>query len=164
MQEVTFLYGKGPGFSGQRIASELIIQGLRQRGWQVQVINTPVLDRINAHNRSKLILTRLALGWHLLEAWSKAFWSGIRSEVLYVNLGQTTFALIRDGLPLLIKSIFEREGRAIVSLHGNVFMEWADYSLEAKLFRFMTRPVRFITILALIRKSDWLRLVFPIKK
>lgn len=161
---MTFLYGSGSGFSGQRIASELIIQGLRRRGWQVQVITTPVLDRISVSNWGRWLLVRLLLGWRLLGAWIKGLWLAFSPDVLYVNLGQTKFALIRDGLPLLIKSLFGHWGRVIVSLHGNVFMGWADHSFEARLFHFMTRPASYITILGPRQKKRLVALGIPEQK
>lgn len=146
MGKINFFYGKGRGFSGQRFASEILVEGLRQRGWQVRVINTPVLDRVGEVSIGNKLGEKLNLGLRLLAAWSKGFWLALTSEMLYVNLGQTRFALFRDGLPLLFRSILGSP-KAIISLHGNVFMSWDKQSLEVRLLRQMARPARYITIL-----------------
>ncbi len=146
MRKIYFIYGSGRGFSGQRFASEMLVEGLRRRGWQVEVIQTPVLDRISESSREKGWSELLVLGLHLLAAWLKGLWLVPRREMLHVNLGQTRFALLRDGLPLLVRSIFG-SSQAIISLHGNVFMSWDKQSLEVHLLRRMVRAARYITVL-----------------
>jgi glycosyltransferase involved in cell wall biosynthesis len=146
MRKIYFIYGSGRGFSGQRFASEMLVEGLRRRGWQVGVIQTPVLDRIGESNSEKGWGELLVLGLHLLAAWLKGLWLVSRPEMLHVNLGQTRFALLRDGLPLLVRSILG-SSQAIISLHGNVFMGWDKQSLEVRLLRRMVRAARYITVL-----------------
>jgi hypothetical protein len=131
--KVTCVYGSGRGFSGQRFASELLVSGLRQRGWQVVVVTTPLLDRIGEYSRGKRLREKLGMGLRLVVAWLKGLGIALRPGILYVNLGQTRFALIRDGLPLFVRSLVPHDRRAVVSLNGNVFMGWAYHSLEARL-------------------------------
>ncbi len=147
MRKVTCLYGSGTGFSGQRFASELLIAGLGRRGWQVETIKTPLLDRVEGHSRGRRLLEKLGLGLRLLAAWVKGAWVATGPATLYVNLGQTRFALIRDGVPLLVRRIINRDRRTVISLHGNLFTAWDRRSLEAKLLRQMTCPARYITVL-----------------
>jgi glycosyltransferase involved in cell wall biosynthesis len=146
MRKIHLIYGSGRGFSGQRFASEMLLAGLRQRGWVVEVIQTPVLDRVSESNNKNRLGEKLELGLRLLVAWSKGLWLALQPEILHVNLGQTRFALLRDGLPLLVRSLLG-SSRAIISLHGNVFMSWDKRSLEVRLLRRMARAARYITVL-----------------
>ena len=163
-RKVTCLYGSGTGFSGQRFASELLIAGLGQRGWQVGIIKTPLLDRVEGHSRGRRFLEKLGLGLRLLAAWLKGVWVALGPAILYVNLGQTRFALIRDGLPLLVRRIFSRDRRAVISLHGNLFMAWHQRSLEARLLCQMARPARYITVLGPSQKERLIKFGIPAEK
>lgn len=149
MHKIHFIYGSGHGFSGQRFASEMLMMGLRQRGWSVEVIQTPVLDRVSASSWSSEVGERLMLTLRLLSAWLKGLRLALGSEILHVNLGQTCFALLRDGFPLLVRSVLApyRQTQAIVSLHGNVFMSWNDQSVETRLLRQIAKTVRYVTVL-----------------
>jgi glycosyltransferase involved in cell wall biosynthesis len=164
MRKVTCLYGSGTGFSGQRFASELLIAGLVQRGWQVGIIKTPLLDRIEGHSSVKRLLEKLGLGIRLLAVWLKGTWVALGPTLLYVNLGQTRFALIRDGVPLLIRGIFNRDRQAVISLHGNLFTAWDRRSLEARLLRQMARPARYITVLGPNQEARLAELGVPAEK
>ena len=164
MKQVTFIYGSGTGFSGQRFASELLIAGLVQRGWQVGIIKTPLLDRVEGRGRGKQLLEKLDLGLRLLAAWLKGVWVALGPAILYVNLGQTRFALIRDGVPLLVRRIFKRDRRAVVSLHGNLFAAWHRRSYEARLLCQMARPARYITVLGPSQKERLAELGVPAEK
>jgi glycosyltransferase involved in cell wall biosynthesis len=164
VRKVACLYGSGTGFSGQRFASELLIAGLGQRGWQVEIIKMPLLDRLEGHSSGKRLLEKLGLGVRLLAAWLKGLWIALGPVILYVNLGQTKFALIRDGFPLLVRGVLSRDGRAVISLHGNLFTAWKQPSFEARLLCQMTRSARYITVLGPNQKERLAELGIPAKK
>ena len=160
---ITCIYGRGTFFSGQKVASELLIAGLRERGWQVKVITTPLLDRVGEHGQGK-VMQFLGLGGRLLLAW----WRGMRAVfgagVVYVSLGQTKFALVRDGFPLLVKSVSGGNGRIVVSLNGSLFMAWNDDSLEARLLRRIVQAVRYVTVVGQNQMRQLVQLGIPEKK
>jgi glycosyltransferase involved in cell wall biosynthesis len=144
--KATFFYGCSRGHSGQRFASEMLVTGLRQRGWQIRVVTTPLLDRIGEYRSEKRIAKTLMLGLRLIVAWLKGLWIALRPGILYVSLGQTRWALLRDGFPLLIRRLFPRQTGTVISLNGNVFMGWHDHTLEAKLLRHMAHAARYVTV------------------
>ncbi len=162
--QVTFFYGSGGGFSGQRFASETLVAGLRQRGWPVSVINTPVLDRVGEYNLWKRLGEKPALGLRLLVAWLKGLWVSLNPVIIYINLGQTRFALLRDGLPLLIRGLFTHNRLAVVSLHGSLFMGWDRHSWEARLLRRITDAARYVTILGPRQKQRLVELGVAVEK
>lgn len=161
---VTLFYGAGSGFSGQRFAIELIAQGLRERGWAVKVITTPLRDRVTAQSRPALILEIISLMLRLLTAWAGGLWAVFTAPALVVSPGQTRFALIRDGLPLLVKGLFSRDNPVAVSLHGNLLMNWPPASFEAKILRRMVRAACYVTILGPNQKAQLIRLGIPAAK
>jgi hypothetical protein len=132
--DVVFIYGKGAVTTGQQRASELAIQGLRARGWRVREIATPLLDRTGRATGGHLV----SLAARLVMSWARGIGCVLRPYPVCVNLGQTRFALVRDGVPLLIGGAVGRRGRAIVSLHGSAFIGWAPDSLETWLLRGIT--------------------------
>ena len=164
MRKVTCLYGSGTGFSGQRFASELLIAGLGQRGWQVGIIKTPLLDRVEGHSRGKRLLEKLSLGLRLSAAWLKGVWVALGPVIFYVSLGQTKFALIRDGVPLLVRGIFSRDKRAVIALNGSLIMGWNQRSLEARLLCQMARSARYITVVGPHQKAQLVEIGIPAEK
>ncbi len=164
MNRISFFYGSGSGFSGQRFALELLIKGLRQRGWHVQIVNTPLLNRVAEHSGAGIYASRLGLALHLLIAWMKGLRLAFGPGIMIVGLGQTKFALIRDGFPLLFKRIFVRSGRAIIALNGNLLMHWDYHSLEAKFLRSLAQAAGYITVVGPNQKTQLIALGIPAEK
>jgi glycosyltransferase involved in cell wall biosynthesis len=163
MKRATFIYGKGDFVSGQSLASELVIAGLRERGWRIDVITILLLDRMQKSDPRR-VGRLLVLACRLLVAWCGGLGVALGSRALYVNLGQTRFALLRDGLPLLVKGLFARDGRAVISLHGSLFLDWGYRSLEARLLRRILRAARYVTVLGERQKQALVRLGIPAEK
>ena len=149
MQKIlTFFYASGTGFSGQRFATEIVIQGLKNKGWQVLAVPTPALDRISEIDSDrKKVLQKLALSSKLLLVWLKGLAVAFSKTTIYVNLAQTKYGILRDGLPLLVRSFMPFQQTAVVSLHGSLFLDWKNDSWEAKLFKQISKAANYITIL-----------------
>jgi len=162
--KATFFYGSGPGFAGQSLASGLLVNGLRRRGWQIRVINTPTFNRVAAQSRAQSFLAKIMLALRLLAAWFKGFVAAVGFDPLYVNLGQTRFALVRDGFPLLVRRVLARNGRAAIALHGSLFMAWEYHSVEARLLRAVAGPARYITVLGPNQQRQLTALGLPAQK
>ena len=160
---LTFIYGSGSFVSGQRLASELLIQGLSQRGWRVHSIPVPLQERTSAR-AGQSFWNVLVFLFRLLAAWGRGMIAAFQPSILCVNLGQTRFALVRDGLPLLIRSLFADSEQAIVSLHGNLFASWDQQALEARLLRKIVSAARFVTVLGAAQSMQLLRLGIPAHK
>jgi glycosyltransferase involved in cell wall biosynthesis len=154
---VYFCYADPTGFSGQKAATELVIKGLAQRGWACRRLPQPVLDR--DHGRKS---ARIRYFFGVLIAWIRAFrLLGARGSWLGVNLGQTRAAFLRDAVPLLLGRVGLGRTRIIVSLHGSLFMQWADQSLETRVFRFLLRQAGTVTVLGEKQKTRLLALGLP---
>ena len=164
MNRATFYYASGLGFTGQSLASMLLANGLRQQGWQIKIINTPTFSRATEQSQVQIIFTKVILSLRLLMAWFKGLWAAVALDPLYVNLGQTRYALIRDGFPLLIRRGLARNGRAVIALHGNLLMNWGYSSVEAKLLRQIASPARYITILGPNQQRKLVELGIPAHK
>jgi glycosyltransferase involved in cell wall biosynthesis len=142
-ESVYFCFADPAGFSGQKAATELVIKGLAQRGWRCHRLPQPVLDRSGGG--------RLAPARYLLcvvKSWIRSFrLLGARGGWLGMNLGQTRAAFLRDAIPLLLGRAGLGRTRVIISLHGSLFMQWADDSLEARVFRFLLHHAGTVTVL-----------------
>ena len=162
--QVTVIYGCGQQITGQRLASEILINGLVERGWQVYVIQTPLFDRSEQYKRGERLRKQIKLGLNLIAAWYKGLRMALKSEPIVVNLGQTRFAIIRDGLPLLVRRTLKRDQRTIISLHGSLFTNWSIQSFEARFLRTITQAVSFITVLGPRQKKQLGELGLDVKK
>jgi hypothetical protein len=149
----------GDFFSGQRFAMEMVINGLKQRNWEVKVIKFPVVSRlIDGQNRHlNLLFSMLKQLPQVLAMWIKA---GItsRGQILYVVVGQTPFSMIREGVPVLLKRWTEPQGVSVVSLHGSIFLQWEYHSLNARLLRFIAAAAQHVTVLS-SRQVEYLALL-----
>ena len=159
-------YPNNTGFSGQRFASELLLDGLRKNGWQVVVVHSPALDRLSetGNNRVVFALQTAQIIFKLFLAWLKVLACGWKNTILYVNLGQTKFALLRDGLPLLVRKFLYSYKAAVISLHGNVFMKWEAQSLSAKFLRGISKQTNYLTVLGTQQKLKLVELGIPQEK
>jgi len=142
-RDVTWIYGKGRFLTGQQRASELVLAGLQSRGWRTRSITTPLLDRTRDGRAQQL----LALGPRLASAWAKGFGALRSDDAICVALGQTRFALVRDGAPLLAAGLLGLSARAVVSLHGSPFMRWSRDSLRAWMLRRIAQAACYVTVL-----------------
>jgi glycosyltransferase involved in cell wall biosynthesis len=164
-RNITCIYANTPGFSGQRFASEILVDGLRERGWDVQVILTPTQNRLADSPRLSAITSAMTMTIQLAYAWLRSLGIALYPRLLHVNLGQTYFSMIREGLPLLMRSLLGmHRGRAVVSLHGHVFLGWDVNSREARMLRRMAKAVSFITILGPKQKQALVDLGIPSNK
>jgi glycosyltransferase involved in cell wall biosynthesis len=142
-RDVTWIYGKGGFLTGQQRASELVLAGLQSRGWRTRSITTPLLDRTRDGRTQQL----LALGPRLASAWAKGFEALRSDDAICVVLGQTRFALVRDGAPLLAAGLLGLSARAVVSLHGSLFIRWPRDSLRAWMLRRIAQAACYVTVL-----------------
>ncbi|MCL6751568.1 glycosyltransferase family 4 protein [Nostoc sp. CCCryo 231-06] len=158
-KSILAVYTVGDIFSGQRFASELLIQGLYANNWEIHVLNPPAFDRLKEKINLRWFFNTkiIELFFKILVVWFQVFLSE-KETILYVNLGQTKFALIREGFPILIRKIRYFNSPAIISLHGSWFMNWDYNSFESKLFRLYLKGADFITVLGVNHKEKALSL------
>jgi glycosyltransferase involved in cell wall biosynthesis len=131
-RRVYFSYAAPAGFSGQRAATELVIQGLRERGWDCRSLPLPVLRDEGRPARP------VRFGLAVLGAWLRSLrLLPARGSCLCVNLGQTRFALLRDAVPLLAGRMGLGRNKVVVALHGSLFMRWTPGSLDCRIFRLL---------------------------
>lgn len=153
---VYFCFADPVGFSGQKAAAELVLNGLARRGWRCVRLPQPVFDRRGE---------KLAALWYLLgvlAAWVRAVrLLSARGGWLWVGLGQTRTAFLRDAVPLFLGRLGLGRSRVVVSLNGSVFMRWADDSLDAKVFRFLLGHAGLVTVVGEKQRERLLGLGLP---
>ncbi len=146
---VFFCYAAPAGFSGQKEATEMVLRGLTAREWDCRRLPQPVLERGRGG-----AAVRIKFGLQLLSAWLRSLrMLGAPGGSLCVNLGQTRFAFLRDAVPLFVGRWRFGRARVTVSLHGSLFMNWADESWDVRLFVGLLRQAGTITVLGK-RQSD----------
>lgn len=167
-KSITFVYPGGSGFSGQRFASELLMDGLRKRGWNVLKVSVPTLDRVTERKVGQwyfLPSQGLNIGFKLLETWLEVIKFSWKTDILHISLGQTKFAMIRDAFPMVVLSnLTACTDRAIISLNGNNFMNWSFDNLEAKIMRAICSKARYITVVGSNQKRHLSKLGISEKK
>lgn len=138
---VWFVYPDGEQHSGQRRATEFVIQDLSAAGLVCHRLGTPVLAR---GTFMPLALVRFA--WKCGKVWLAGAWKLTQAEcLLHVNLGQSKAAFLRDGCFILLQQLNGR--RTVVSLHGSWFMQWPPNSLMACWLAWLLRRARLVTVL-----------------
>jgi glycosyltransferase involved in cell wall biosynthesis len=154
---IYFCYADPAGFSGQKAATELVLNGLARRGWVCRRLPQPVLDRSSG---GRLAPVHYLLG--VLKAWIRACrLLGARGGWLGVNLGQTRAAFLRDAIPLLLGRTGLGRARVILSLHGSLFMQWTNRSLETRVFRFLLKNAGLVTVLGEQQRARLIALGLP---
>ena len=139
------------------MATELVIQGLRARGWDCRPLHQPVLDRGRGGG---LAVPRYIA--ELVGAWWRAL-SLVRARggSLCVNLGLTRAGLLRDSIPLLMGRIGLGRSRLVISLHASLFLYWRDSSIEARLLRILTGMAGTVTALGEKQRARLLAMGVP---
>jgi len=153
---IFFSFADPVGFSGQKAATELVINGLSARGWVCRRLPLPVLR--DSGRKQRVIL--YAVG--LLVSWVRALRLTLaRGSWLYVNLGQTRFSFIRDAVPLLLGRAGLGRNRVLIVLHGSLFMRWARDSYETRAFTFLLRNAGKVAVLGDSQKARLVDLGIP---
>lgn len=145
IKSIAALYAYGAYCSGQRLASEIVIQGLQERDWNVHSIRLPALERKITNQRLNTnVLKAIPV---LLNAWLQVL--RLKPEyVLYVSLGQTKFSMMREGIPFVLRYFLNnRKTTGIISLHGSNLMTWQYKDLEAKLLRIISSVANLVSVL-----------------
>jgi len=165
-KSLTAFYASGAGFSGQRFAAELLIDGLRQKSWEVTVITIPAFDRVKESSETlwNRVSARLKLPFLLSISWLKIILTMLKYELIYVTIGQTKLSLIREGFPLMLKTAIRLKKKAVISLNGNLFLNWNSHSLETRLFRAITKGVNYVTVVGPRQKHKLIQLGIPEQK
>ena len=154
---IYFCFVNPAGFSGQKAATELIVAGLTKRGRICRRLPQPALDRGNSGAASVLLY-----GIRLVYSWGRA--CGLvaaRNAELCVNLGMTRASFVRDSFPLALGSLRLGRSRVVASLHGSLFMNWPDRSVEARVFRRLLLMAGTTTVLGERQRQRLLALGIP---
>ena len=134
-KQILFIYiDVQDGFSGQVKATELIVEGVEQRGIHCLRGLLPYLDRSGRSSKWMSVFSFLG---QLIKAYAALLLERLPSGgAIHLSLGLTRFALVRDYFALCCASFGSgRTVRKVVALNGSVFSGWSIDSLEARLFR-----------------------------
>jgi glycosyltransferase involved in cell wall biosynthesis len=154
---IYFCFVNPSGFSGQKAATELLDSGLSRRGWICRRLPLPALDRGNSGAASVV-----RYGTRLLFAWGRACGIvGARDAKLCVNLGMTRASFVRDFFPMALGSFCLGRSRVVASLHGSLFMNWPDRSIDARAFRRLLLMAGTTTVLGERQRQRLLALGIP---
>lgn len=136
-----FSFADPVGFSGQKSATVLIINGLSARGWVCRRLPLPAFkDNGNATRPIQFAAC-------LLAAWFRAIrLLFARGGWLFVTFGQTRFTFIRDAVPLLLGWAALGRDRVFILLNGSLFMRWSQGSFNARAFTFLLRKAGTVTV------------------
>ena len=138
---VYFSLADPTGFSGQKAAIELIMEGLRSRGWACRRLPLPAL------RDSGRTMSSLQFGAALILAWCRDLrLVGARGAFLFVAIGQTRFSFVGDMIPILLGRLGLGRERVSILLQGSLFMRWAKDSTDVRLFMFLLRNAGHIAV------------------
>jgi len=119
----------------------MVMRGLTERGWDCRGLPQPYFE---SGRRGEA----LRYAGALLLAWLRAGRMFLApGGSLCVNLGQTLFAFLRDGVPLAFGRVMFGAARVTVSLHGSPFMQWEKDSWTMRIFLVLLRQAGTVTVL-----------------
>jgi glycosyltransferase involved in cell wall biosynthesis len=147
-RRIYFVFADPRGFSGQREAARLVFESLDSRRWDVRLIRMPALER----NQGQ-VLTIPRYIFRLIAAWWRCLGIAMNPKAaVFLSIGQTRAALVRDSFPRLCARVRGGLGRLVVSIQGSNFMEWPRNSAIAQRFtRFLSNTG---TVAVLGRKQE----------
>jgi glycosyltransferase involved in cell wall biosynthesis len=162
--KVLFIYiGVVDGFSGQAAATELIMDGFRAQGIGVF---RGLLPHFNRTGKVPALLRCGAFSCRLIQAYWRFLWVRLPTgSTIHLSLGQTRFALLRDGVALWCASAFNpRSLRRMVALNGSVFTKWPRASLNARIFRWIIGRCDVVTCVGVSHAEALQALGVPAEK
>jgi glycosyltransferase involved in cell wall biosynthesis len=167
-QKIILFFAKDADFrfSGQRIATEMMILGLKDLGYDFLEVHTPVFNRIEIKkNVFFRIYVYIKFACKLIIIWLRGLYFTLnKRNIVYINLAQSTYGMIRDGFPLLVRNFIQIRGSAVISLHGSVFLGWESSALPYKILRFLASQANFITVLGPAQKAKLKAMGIPSEK
>jgi glycosyltransferase involved in cell wall biosynthesis len=138
---IVFSFADPVGFSGQKAATELVLNGLARRGWDCRRLPLPVLKDSGRKT------TRAGFLASLIAAWVRTLGMvGRRGAWLFISVGQSRFSFLRDLVPILVGRVALGRKRIIVPIHGSLFMRWAPGSFDRRAFQFLLGNVGLIAV------------------
>lgn len=149
-KQVFFAYIKPPNFSGQSASTDLIIQELRKRNWQCNVlplyplqrsIDNPIIRWYRFLRGQLLILPKL---FGVATA---------RKPVIHISLGQSFMSFTRIAIWLIPILMIRPKCVVIIALNGSTFMGWEKNQLITKYFLLFLKKARVISVLGNRQKN-----------
>jgi glycosyltransferase involved in cell wall biosynthesis len=162
VKNIIVLYVSLSSFSGQQFAIEIVMKGLSERGWNISSLKIPALERTDKIHSNLICLSVeiLRILWPTLLIWCKLILSR-RDLILYAGLGQSKFALLREGLPIIMSSKIKKFSGVIISLHGSNFMSWNRECFEFKIFSLVVANADKISVLGPAQYNKMISLGIP---
>lgn len=114
---VGLMFADAGGFSGQKAASLFVNGDLHLCGHKTVLFRLPALQQRSPKTLIKYI-------GRLIGALKDIWFEARDVTVLHVNLGQSSFSMIRDGLAVFLALVCFPGCRLILSLHGNNLSSW----------------------------------------
>jgi glycosyltransferase involved in cell wall biosynthesis len=153
-------------YSGQRVASEMLANGLIDAGYAVEEVYTPTLNRQNEAKNSKrwLLIQYADLLSRLARTWFKEIAIAFTNNIVYVNPGQSTYGLLREGLIIFVRNLIGKNHLSIVALHGSTFLDWQGDETACRIFRSMLCSSRFVVVLGPTQSEKLIKLGIPKEK
>lgn len=143
-QRLWFIVAAAKGFSGQAMATKIVMGGVNKSRWQVDLIDSPALDRTKDTFGDYWIAV-----FDTIEYLFNSVLAAISSDpVVHLNLGQSKIGLLRDGASLLLIMGVRKQKKAVISLHGNNFLRWTPNSFERRIFSLLCAHAKIVTVLS----------------
>lgn len=141
-KRICFVFPEGTSDSGQRKATELIIQLLGSPEYKFWKATVPVLER----NHKSTIAAAFLYIILLSRSWFRMTYLFFGMDCVHWSIGQTRMSWIRDGLPIIFFKFLYRY-KVVISINGSNFMFWKPRCFDEKIFSFLLGEAMKITVL-----------------
>lgn len=157
-RRVWIAYPAAISYSGQTAAAEILVDELAKRGWDCRALPLPALNRAitNPLRRYGSYAIRTFILWFRILRLIL-----VRRPLVYFTHGQSLASFLRSGLPHWLLCLLNPRARIALALHGSVFMQWQESSLELRVFRSLLRCSDCVTVLGSNQKSRLVELGVP---
>lgn len=143
--KVFFIYPIGKGDSGQRRATELIVETIPLEKEEYRVLPVPLLRRGGGLLADFKALIKYLVS--LAVSWVRIVFSLRSNVLLHWSIGQTRQSWIRDAVPIFLGRILYADMRIICSINGSNFLAWEKGDREGRIFSKLLNWSKAVTVL-----------------
>jgi len=158
VKKIFFSYIKPTKFSGQTAATILIIDSMRERGYECRTIKLYPLQRSiqNVVKRWFNLISKQVRS--IPDIFNLLF---TNKPVLHLTLGQGIMSFVRIAVWLVPVKMLRRDMKMISSLNGNTFMNWDRNEFKTKFFLYFIKGSESVTVLGKRQKEKLISFGIP---
>lgn len=158
MKKIFFSYIEPTNFSGQTAATILIIDSMKERGYECRTIKLYPLQRSIQNVVTRWFNLMRKQVKSIPDIFDLLF---TKKPVLHITLGQGIMSFVRIAVWLAPVKLLRHDMKMISSLNGNTFMNWDRNELKTKFFLYFLKNSESVSVLGNRQKEKLISFGIP---